>query len=251
MHDSCKAEEAKDRTVGERPPDRLAAVGEVALGIAHEVNTPLGIIAQEVELLQVLFDAERKAGRSIPAEADESLAQILAQVQRCGEITHSMLSLAGGRSPIPQKADVADIVEGMAGLVEREAQKRGIAILRHYPDSGSFVVATDPPMLRQVVLNLLENALLAVEREGSITVSVSAGESGFWTLRVRDSGCGIAPEHIGRVFNPFFTTRPPGQGTGLGLAICASIVHRLRGSISVGSTPGTGTEVSVCLPAGC
>ncbi|GFM37029.1 hypothetical protein DSM19430T_17130 [Desulfovibrio psychrotolerans] len=224
-------------------------MGEVALGIAHEVNTPLGIIAQEVELLRVLFDAERRAGRSIPAEADESLAQILGQVQRCGEITHSMLSLAGGRPPIPQKADVADIVEGMVGLVEREAQKRGIALVRRYPACGSFGVATDPPMLRQVVLNLLENAMLAVERGGSITVCVVAEEPGFWTLRVRDSGCGIAQEHIGRVFNPFFTTRPPGQGTGLGLAICASIVHRLGGSITVGSTPGTGTEVSVCLPA--
>jgi len=109
-------------------------------------------------------------------------------------------------------------------------------------------VPTDSQLLRQVMLNLLNNAAQAVGRDGAVTVSTGLGPDGP-CLTVRDSGPGIAPENLSRIFNPFFTTKPPGKGTGLGLSICLAIATRLGGTITVDSAPGAGAAFTVHLPA--
>lgn len=222
---------------------RLAALGEIALGIAHEINTPLGIIGQEVELLRHHLGQHGE----VTPESDEYLRQIQNQVDRCAEIIHSLLSLASTKSPIPQKADATSLVDGMVTLMEREVRKKGITIQRHYPKSA-FGITTDPPLLRQVVLNLLNNAAQAITDRGEIHVTVCNEGTDFWLLSVRDNGCGIPAEDIARIFNPFYTTKQPGVGSGLGLTITASIVSKLGGFIEVGSTQGLGAEFIAHFP---
>lgn len=227
---------------------KLAAIGQMSSGIAHEINNPLAIIGQEVELLRLNLGAEGAcptAGEL--AEIRDSLREIARQVDRCGQITHKLLDFARKREPIFQEEAAGAVIEDMVNLVEREAKVKGVAIRREYDPSGPRI-ATDVPLLRQVVLNLLTNAYQATPPGGTITVGAGADPRGGTRIVVADTGPGIAPENLDKVFDPFFTTKPPGQGTGLGLSLSHGIVEKLGGSISVASEPGRGATFTVRLP---
>ncbi|MGE4296639.1 MAG: sensor histidine kinase [Desulfovibrionaceae bacterium] len=226
---------------------KLAALGELASGIAHEINTPLAIIGQEAEWLEHLLRDEAFAASPKAASLTESLTQIKTQVTRSAEITHGILGFAAKRAPISQRVDLNRLIEDMVRWIEREASYRNISIVRAYQDDLPEV-ETDPPQLRQVVLNLLNNAYQAVDRDGTITVDTHTGPNGGVAIEVRDTGCGISAENMKKIFNPFFTTKPPGQGTGLGLAISFSIVNKLGGVLSAASAPGQGATFTVTLP---
>jgi two-component system, NtrC family, sensor kinase len=230
---------------------KLAAIGEIASGIAHEINNPLAIIGQEADMLRELLGAsDAQKNLALYPDISDSLREIFSQVARCGDITHKLLGLARKMDPVFQQADVHKIIEDMAVLVEKEAKLKGVGIVRHY-DPNLPPVFTDPPLLRQVVLNLLTNAMQAMAEAGQGTIGVTtAAENGdVVTISVTDTGPGIAKEFLPRIFDPFFTTKSPGKGTGLGLSLCQRIVDRLGGRIDAASPPGHGAIFTVRLPA--
>jgi signal transduction histidine kinase len=224
---------------------KLAAIGELSSGIAHEINNPLAIISQELDLVRDIAGGRELTAADL-AEARDSLEEIGRQVDRCRLITHKLLGFARKMEPVLQVEALDRVIEDMALLVEREAAGRGVAIARHYAPNLP-PVRTDVPLLRQVVLNLLTNALQATPQGGTITLSTRAAE-GRAHIVVADTGEGIAPENLAKVFNPFFTTKDPGQGTGLGLSLSHGIVERLGGALTVASPPGQGATFTVSLP---
>ena len=225
---------------------KLAAIGELSSGIAHEINNPLAIITQELDLARELTAGCKGLPDEDLADARDSLREIAKQVDRCRQITHKLLNFARKVEPVLQEEAIEQVIEDMALLVEKEAKGRGVAILRDYaPDLPP--VRTDVPLLRQVILNLLTNALYATPQGGCITL-VTRREDGRVSVAVRDTGCGIPPENMTKIFDPFFTTKEPGKGTGLGLSVSHGIVARLGGSLAAQSEPGRGATITVTLP---
>ncbi len=223
---------------------KLAAIGELSAGIGHEINNPIAIIGQEAEWMRHLLQEE--PGKT--EEISDSLREIVRQVERCRDITQKLLNFARKMEPVFQGVDVNRLVDDMAKLVEKEAKLRSIRVIRIF-QSDLPALFTDPPLLRQVVLNLLNNAMHAVGEKGAITITTSAFGRDFVNIVVSDTGCGIPKENLGRIFDPFFTTKPQGQGTGLGLSMCHGIMDRLGGRISVSSEVGKGSSFSLALPA--
>lgn len=226
---------------------RLAALGELSAGLAHEINNPLAVIRQEAELLQDLLPEDILGKIPDGEEICDAIAEIIQQVDRCKSITHNLLNYARKNDPVIQAMDVNGIVEDMVRLIEKDAQHRNIRIVRNYGD-GLPALSTDAPQLRQVILNLLQNAVQAISDSGEVHVKTLQSSPGNLEIRIRDTGIGITPEIIDKIFDPFFTTKPPGQGTGLGLSICQKIISRLGGDISVESQPGHGSTFTISVP---
>lgn len=236
---------------------RLAGLADISAGIAHEINTPLGIILQEAELLaDSLHEAQaRERDQPLAAELLPGVAEIVAQVSRCREITHALLSLSRQHRPIAQLANPRVIADEMIRLLEKEAAAAGVRIVRHYAEAVPRL-RTDTPLLRQVVLNLLTNALQALQGQGAAAMDArTAKEIGLHIapdddgvrIEVHDNGPGIPPQLLPRIFDPFVTTKAPGVGSGLGLTICQRIVRELGGRLSAHSRPGH-TVFTIALP---
>jgi len=225
---------------------KLAAIGELSAGIAHEINNPLAIIRQEAEWMQHLLKKAVVSADEVQ-QLQGSLRQVVQQVDRCTEIIRNLLDFARKREPVLQGLDLNRIIEDMTRLVEREAKYNNIEIIRQY-DPQLPTVYSDAPQLRQVVLNLLTNASQAIGRDGAITITTRRVEPEAVEIAVSDTGSGILAENLARIFEPFFTTKPPGQGTGLGLAICHGMIQRLGGRITVASEAGRGTTFTISLP---
>jgi len=226
---------------------KLASIGELSSGIAHEINNPLAIIGQEAEWMRHLL----KEGGSEESERYEdlrdSLQAIVRQVDRCKDITHKLLDFARKKDPLIQATDVNKLIEDMVKLVEKEAVHKNVIIARKYEPDLPFIF-TDPPLLRQVVLNLLNNAVYAIGHDGTVTVTTRVGQNDSAVVEITDTGCGIPKQDMSKIFDPFFTTKPQGKGTGLGLSICHGIITRLGGRISVESAVGEGATFFVDLP---
>jgi two-component system NtrC family sensor kinase len=228
---------------------KLAAIGELSAGIAHEINNPLAIMAQEVEWARHQLLSINTEAVSF-GELKDSLDEIARQVERCGEITHRVLDFARKRDPLFQSTEINKLVDDMAKLVEKEVTKKGICITRQYcKDLPSAI--TDPPLLRQVVLNLLNNAAYATKQNGAISIRTGMSGNAEIEIEISDTGCGISSEVLDRIFDPFFTTKPPGQGTGLGLSLSYNIMERLDGTILVESELGKGSIFTVKFPLNC
>ncbi|MDP2848685.1 MAG: ATP-binding protein [Humidesulfovibrio sp.] len=242
-----RAEEAKNLLTAQLiQSQKLAAVGELSAGIAHEINNPIAIIAQETEwAAHLLSDAEKASGADF-AEVRDSLREIRSQVDRCKNITHKLLDFARKREPVLQEVDVARLVDDMARLVDKEASYKNVTLTRTLPENLPRL-RTDAPLLRQVVLNLMTNALHAVDKGGLIEVTAQVDEE-FMNIHIKDNGHGIDPKDMDKIFNPFFTTKPPGQGTGLGLSLCHNMVSGMAGQICVESQLGKGTTFTIRLP---
>jgi len=226
---------------------KLASIGELSAGVAHEINNPLAIIAQEAEWMQHLLKVDAFRDFTETSELNDSLGAIVQQVERSREITHKLLNFARKVEPVLQGANINGLVEDMARLVEKEATLANITIIRRYQDSLPLL-NTDPPRVRQVVLNLLTNAIQAIHQKGTIMITTRQTSGDSVQIVIEDSGVGIPKENLHKVFDPFFTTKPPGKGTGLGLSICHGIVEKLGGRISVSSEVGKGTTFTVSLP---
>ena len=225
---------------------KLAAIGELSAGLAHEINNPIAIIAQEAEWAAHLVGEAEKACGAEFAEVKDSLREIRSQVDRCKNITHKLLDFARRREPVLQEVDVARLIDDMARLVDKEASYKNVTLVRSLPPDLPLL-RTDAPLLRQVVLNLMTNALHAVAQGGRIEVAARMAD-GAMEIIVKDDGCGIPPENLDKIFNPFFTTKPPGEGTGLGLSMCHTLVGGMKGEICVDSKPGHGATFTVRLP---
>ncbi len=226
---------------------KLAAIGELSSGIAHEINNPLAIIGQETEWMKQIMKGDGLQAPDAPDELRDSLREIVSQVDRCKEITHKLLDFARKKEPLIQGADVNKLIEDMARLVEKEASQKNIKLVRNYQKDLPRV-QTDPPLLRQVVLNLLNNAAYAIGKDGDISISTRQSANNSVELVFSDTGSGIPKEHLDKIFDPFFTTKPPGKGTGLGLSISHSIIVKLGGRITVASEVGCGATFTIHLP---
>jgi two-component system, NtrC family, sensor kinase len=239
----------KDWLLDERllQSQKLAAIGELSAGIAHEINNPLAIIRQEAEWMGLLL--RKLEGRDLEeiAELNGSVRQIVQQVDRCTEITRNLLDFARKRDPVIQAVEVNRIIEDMTMLVEKEARHKNITIIRDY-DQELPLIYSDAPQLRQVILNFLTNATQAIGKDGRITITTRRRGSDAVDLIFSDTGCGIPEENLRKIFDPFFTTKAPGKGTGLGLSICHGIILCLGGQISVESQVGQGATFTITLP---
>ena len=226
---------------------KMATIGEMASGIAHEVNNPLAVIGRETEWIQEILKEHPPPDAQAQHEVQESLEVIAAQVGRCAEITHRLLAFARKSEPVLQWVDINALIEEMVRLVERVTRGKSVTIERLYQENLA-PVWTDPPLLRQVVLNLLNNATQAIEKEGTVTIMTRDDAKGWVNIAIADTGCGIAPQHLPHLFDPFFSTKGPERGTGLGLAVCQKIVTALGGLILVDSKEGCGSQFTVRLP---
>lgn len=225
---------------------KLASIGELSSGVAHEINNPLAVTGREVEWMHsVLEEAEIKDPKHLE-DIKDSLREIEHQVSRCTQITFKLLDFARTRETLVQNADINKLIEDMVNLVEKVSQKN-IDFVRNYAKDLP-AISTDVPLLRQVILNLLNNAIYAVGEKGSITITTQSPGYDSVNIVVSDTGCGISKEHLARIFDPFFTTKPQGKGTGLGLSICHGIITKLGGNISAQSEVGKGTTFTVQLP---
>jgi two-component system NtrC family sensor kinase len=218
-----------------RQSEKLAALGTLAAGLAHELNNPIGIISSRAELM--LLDAEPRA---LPEDVVEDLRVIHRHAQRVARIAQGLLSFARSSSGQPDRVDLNRVVDETVLLVEKMMVKDGTRLRRALaPDLPP--IWGDANALQQVVMNLLTNARDAVKGGGEISIETSAAPeaSGDVRLIVRDTGPGIPPDVLPKIFDPFFTTKA--EGTGLGLSISYGIVRDHQGTVDVESRPGEGT----------
>jgi signal transduction histidine kinase/ActR/RegA family two-component response regulator len=219
--------------------ERLAAVGQLAAGAAHEINNPLAIVYARVQLME---------RREEDPKNKKGLRQIREQIERISSILTSLLDFARPAPPRFEAVDVNAVIERTLALISGGLAKRGIGVERRLAP-GLPAIQADSRQLEQLFLNLFINAEHAMGSGGTLTLSTSAEPGGWVRASVRDTGAGIPPEHLARIFDPFFTTKEEGKGTGLGLSISYGIVSGHGGEIKAESEPGRFTEISVRLPA--
>lgn len=226
---------------------KLASIGELSSGIAHEINNPLAVIGREVEWIESILADVSLEDKKQWDDLTDSLREIAKQVDRCQQITHKLLDFARKKEPLLQEVDVNRLVEDMTLLVEKTTSNKAIKIKRSYADDLPLLT-TDPPLLRQVILNLVTNATHAIEKDGSICLTTRASTNDTIEIEVSDTGCGIPKENMSRIFDPFFTTKELGKGTGLGLSLCHGIITKLGGELTVESKVDVGSTFTIRFP---
>ena len=226
---------------------RLASIGELAAGIAHEINNPVAIMVQEAGWIDdLLGEGEPCTGENLE-EITRAVTQIRTQGDRCKEITYKLLSFARKTDPTIREVELNEIVAEVIGLTSQKTRYANVRIETELSPNLPPIHAS-PSELQQVLLNLVNNAIDAIERPGG-TVTVATKMVGEEVvLEVEDTGKGIPEANLGRIFDPFFTTKPVGQGTGLGLPICYGIVEKMGGRITVESEIEKGTTFTVFIP---
>jgi len=236
---------------------RLAELGEMAAGFAHEINNPLQIMTSEQALVDTIFSdmmqkGDLKESQDL-ADLKDSMAQIKLQIERCAKITQAILKFGRQSEPVSKDIELATFVPEVTAMIVKKASVNGIAVREEIAEHTP-VVRGDPSMLQQVLLNLYNNAMDAIlERRGTeggeLVVASGPDASGKVRISVKDNGMGISPENLKKVFSPFFTTKPVGKGTGLGLSVCYGIVDSMGGTMEVASERGVGTTFTIRLPA--
>ncbi|MDQ3804437.1 MAG: ATP-binding protein [Acidobacteriota bacterium] len=224
---------------------RLATIGQLAAGVAHEINNPLAAITACAEAtLRDLRGRPETARLAAEGQWDYYLEEIVRQALRCKEITRGLLDLARQRRARREPVDLNALVEQTARLFEQRG--RGVDFdVRLDPSVGE--VATDEAMVRQVLDNLLSNALDAVAGGGRVGVTTGL-EGERVRVEISDDGPGISADTLARVFDPFFTTKDPGRGSGLGLAISLTLAEAMGGALTAESKPGAGSRFRLWLP---
>jgi signal transduction histidine kinase len=227
---------------------RLADVGQLAAGIAHEINTPLASIALRAESLMKAAEDPRLLEVESFKNFPRYLKTIDEEIFRCKKIIAALLDFSRSRKPEVRDTDLNQLAEKAADLVGHQIKLKQVGLALELDPALPHVTADDG-QIRQALLALLINALDATASGGTLTVSTGRTASGMVSLTVSDTGTGIPPEHRDKIFTPFFTTKPVGQGTGLGLSACHGIVAAHGGEIHVDSELGRGTRMTLLLPA--
>jgi two-component system NtrC family sensor kinase len=226
---------------------KLASVGELAAGIAHEINNPVAIMIEEAGWVGDLLEEEDLDGSDNKEELFRALNQIKIQGRRCKEITHKLLSFARKTDSRIVEISVTKMLTEIAYLSSQRAKYSNVEIKTNFEENLPPVPASETEM-QQVFLNLVNNALDAMEKTGG-NITLGAKQAGNHIIvTVSDNGPGIADANIARVFDPFYTTKPVGKGTGLGLSICYGIINKIGGDINVHSTKGEGATFEIRFP---
>ncbi len=221
--------------------EKLATVGRLAAGVAHEVGNPLGAVAGYLDLARARLEAGR------PGEVEELLARAAAEAQRIDATVRELLDFARPSRPSLAAVDLGAALQGSLRLARMQARFRDVAVTVDFP-AGLPPVVADERTLAQVVLNLLLNAGDAMGGRGDLSIAARR-EGGRVVATFADGGPGIAPADLPRVFDPFFTTKEPGHGAGLGLSICHRLMESYGGEIAAANRPGGGAVFTLAFRA--
>jgi signal transduction histidine kinase len=225
--------------------NKMASLGRMSAGVAHEINNPLAIISEKAGLMQDLLSMDEKYTKD--PKLLGLIASVIAAVDRCANITHRLLSFArhSGMSPIP--LDLVGVVHEVLGFVGKEAEHRCIEVTVTAAEDVPKMIS-DRGRLQEIFLNLTSNAFAAVKDGGKLDISLKKEEDDKVAIRFSDDGHGIPKEDLERIFEPFFSTKLGKGGTGLGLSITYGLVQELGGRLSVESRVGAGTTFTIVLP---
>ena len=229
---------------------KLATIGELAAGIAHEINNPVAIMVEEAGWIEDLLEEEDLKECENLNEFTRALTQINTQGKRCKEITHKLLSFARKTDSTINDVQVNEVIMEMVSLTDKMARYNNVIIETNL-NKGLPYIRISPSELQQVILNLINNGIDAMEKTGGIIkikTKVSTIEKNHLVISMEDNGPGIAKDNLDRIFDPFFTTKAVGKGTGLGLSICYGIIQKMDGKIDVHSQVGIGTKFRIWLP---
>jgi signal transduction histidine kinase len=232
--------------------ERMATIGILAEGVAHEINNPLTGIGGFAEALTLKLDELREVAAmcnksGIIADFEEYLQTILKECQRCSDIVQNLLTFGHREISFYTTVNLNDVINNSIKLLHPRLSRLSHDIMIIDLALDEVIVLGHPGELMQVVLNLVLNAIYAIQDSGQITISTMLKDN-MVILKVSDTGIGIPEEHLHKLFEPFFTTKPPGQGTGVGLSTCYNIIVKHGGYISVESNLGKGATFEVILP---
>jgi signal transduction histidine kinase len=225
--------------------NKLASIGRMAAGVAHEINNPLAIINEKAGLIQDLFLIKRAYTQD--PKLLSLLEAILASVKRAGGITKRLLAFARNLDAQVESIDLADLIQEVLGFLGKEAQHRGIAIRVEAP-ADTPRVEVERGKLQQIFLNIINNAMAAVADGGHLDIHVRPEGPERVAVDFIDDGCGIPRDDLSRIFEPFFSTKAHRGGTGLGLSITYNLTQEIGGRLAVESALGQGTRFTVSLP---
>jgi len=229
---------------------KLATIGELAAGIAHEINNPVAIMVEEAGWIEDLLEEEDLKECENLNEFTRALRQINTQGKRCKEITHKLLSFARKTDSTVNDVQVNDAIREIVSLSAQMAKYNKV-IIETSLDKGIPYIRISPSELQQVILNFFNNAIDAMEKTGGIIkveTRISKIEKNHVVISIEDNGPGIPKDNLDRIFDPFFTTKAVGKGTGLGLSICYGIIQKMGGKIDVHSQVGVGTRFRIWIP---
>ncbi len=225
--------------------NKMASLGRLSAGVAHEINNPLAIINEKAGLIKDLFMLQRSYAEDpkLIGLADA----IIYSVERCAKITQRLLGFARHVDSKPQQVNIAEVINEVLGFLGKEAEYRSITLsvdaLGELP-----CIESDRGRLQEIFLNLINNSFAAMSNGGRLAITVRRADTDFIAATVSDNGCGISESDMKRIFEPFFSTKTGKGGTGLGLSITYGLIQELGGSVSVHSEVGKGTEFTVRLP---
>ena len=222
--------------------EKMAAIGQLAAGIAHEIRNPLGII------MNALYDLSEIVDSTDPA-VQEDVRIAREEISRAQVIINNLLEFSRESRAELERVDINDLLRKTLQLMNKSLQNGGVRVVTEFVPLGSCVANQNG--LRQIFLNLITNAQQAMPNGGDLYVRTAPLLDGRIELEFRDTGEGIPPEHLKDIFNPFFTTKAPGQGTGLGLSVVHSVVKRYHGDIRVESEVNRGTTFTIEFPCPC
>lgn len=224
---------------------RMASVGKLAAGVAHEINNPLAIINERAGYIQDMFTILEHYQKD--EKLQTMIDSIIKNVERCGRITKRLLRFSRQDEIQLAEINMQDMIYELLDFVKKEADFRNIKFTVEIPNNFP-IIYSDKGKLEQVFLNLINNGIDAMKKGGELRISSGSESEERVTISISDSGIGIPQEDLEKIFEPFYTTKPAHEGTGLGLSICYSIISELGGKILVRSKEGVGTTFTVNLP---
>jgi len=227
--------------------EKLAALGTLAAGVMHEINNPLATIAACTEATVIRVDAERQRLGALAGELREALDIVTQEVQRCKRITDSVLDFSRPKPATKSLVDVNAVIDRTLFLLKHHPRFKRLAVAVEADRTIGPAVLADEEQLVQVFMALLLNAVDAMNEQGTVKLR-SRTDGVFVVAEVIDEGVGIRRAELNKIFEPFYTTKPPGRGTGLGLSVCYAIVSAHGGRIEVDSSPGAGSVFRILLP---
>ena len=226
--------------------ERLAALGTLAAGVAHEINNPLAIINEAAGYMISVMNKEELAKMPYKETFIKALEKIENSVKRARSITHQLLGSVQKSDSILQEVDLCELVVETTQLFRKELMDKNISMEVNRTHNLKSIWV-DANRVRQILINLISNGIHATYKDGSISIQVDNIDEGV-SISVSDTGTGIPKENLDKIFEPFFSTKAPGEGTGLGLFVITEIIEKLGGTIDVKSQVGHGTEFTVQLP---
>jgi two-component system NtrC family sensor kinase len=226
---------------------KMAALGKMAAGIAHEINNPLAVIGEKAGWMKDLLGMEDVAGSENFQELLDAVNKIEYHVVRAKTVTHRLLGFARRMEPLTERLNINTVLDESIDFLENEARYRNIDIQTNYaPDLP--LTTSDQSQLQQVFLNIINNGIDAIGKDGEIIITTRITKNNEICVVISDNGPGMPKDVLQKIFDPFFTTKEVGKGTGLGLSISYSIMEKLGGRIMVASEEGQGTTFTIYLP---